>query len=103
MEAYVGVDVQIHSFLTSALVGGEWSASHAPTALPPVPIRQKVGWTPQSRSGREEEKILDLTGTRNSEPSVVQHIASRYTDYAIQVPFKICIKVILQSMSMYFK
>jgi hypothetical protein len=100
----MGVDVQIHSVLTSALVGGEWSASHAPTALPPVPIRQEVGWTPQSRSGRrEEEKILDLTGTRNSEPSVVQHIASRYTNYAIPVPFKICIDVMLQSMSMYSK
>jgi hypothetical protein len=28
MKAYGGVDVQIHIFLTSALAGGEWSASH---------------------------------------------------------------------------
>jgi hypothetical protein len=27
MKAYMGVDVQTHVFLTSALVGGEWSAS----------------------------------------------------------------------------
>jgi hypothetical protein len=27
MKAYRGVDVQIHIFLTSVLVGGEWSAS----------------------------------------------------------------------------
>jgi hypothetical protein len=27
MNTYGGVDVQIHVFLTSALVGGEWSAS----------------------------------------------------------------------------
>jgi hypothetical protein len=27
MKAYGGVYVQIHIFLTSALVGGEWSAS----------------------------------------------------------------------------
>jgi hypothetical protein len=27
MKAYEGVDVEIHIFLTSALVGGEWSAS----------------------------------------------------------------------------
>jgi hypothetical protein len=27
MKTYGGVDVQIHVFLTSALVGGDWSAS----------------------------------------------------------------------------
>jgi hypothetical protein len=27
MKANVGVDVQIHIFLTSAIAGGEWSAS----------------------------------------------------------------------------
>jgi hypothetical protein len=27
MKAYGGLDVLIHIFLTSALVGGEWSAS----------------------------------------------------------------------------
>jgi hypothetical protein len=28
MKAYGGVDVWIHIFLTSALAGGEWPASH---------------------------------------------------------------------------
>jgi hypothetical protein len=42
---------------------------------------------PQSRSGRsEEKKILDLTGTRTSNPLVVQPVVSRYTDYAIPAP-----------------
>jgi hypothetical protein len=39
---------------------------------------------PQSRSGRfGDEKILDPSGTRTPDPSVVQPVASRYTDYAI--------------------
>jgi hypothetical protein len=29
MKAYGGVDVQIHVFLTSELVGGQWSASRS--------------------------------------------------------------------------
>jgi hypothetical protein len=41
----------------------------------------------QSWSGRHgEEKILDPTGTRNSDLSIVQLLASRYTDWAILVP-----------------
>jgi hypothetical protein len=31
MKTYGGVDVQIHIFLTLALVGGEWSASRPGT------------------------------------------------------------------------
>jgi hypothetical protein len=42
MKAYGGVDVEIHIFLTSVLVGGEWSASRpcrfTPEKEPPVPI-----------------------------------------------------------------
>jgi hypothetical protein len=37
MKAYGGVDVQTHVFLTSALVGVEWSAL-LPGKEPPVPI-----------------------------------------------------------------
>jgi hypothetical protein len=62
---------------------------HAPVALPqekdPPPPRysldRRLGG-PQSRSGRRgEEKILEPTGTRNSDPSVVQPVVSHYTDY----------------------
>jgi hypothetical protein len=43
------------------------------------PLYRRLGG-PQSRSGRRgEEKILDS----NSDPSVVQPVASRYTDWAI--------------------
>jgi hypothetical protein len=34
MKAYEEVDVQIHIFLTSALDGGEWSASHPGRFIP---------------------------------------------------------------------
>jgi hypothetical protein len=42
MKTYGEVDVSIHIFLTSAIVGGEWSASRpfrfTPGKEPPVPI-----------------------------------------------------------------
>jgi hypothetical protein len=34
-------------FMTSALDGGEWSASRPSRALPPVPIGQEAGWAPE--------------------------------------------------------
>jgi hypothetical protein len=89
MKAQVGVDVWIHIFLTSALAGGEWSAS--------CPGRFTLGthWIeglggPQRRSGQfGEEKILDLTGNRIPEPSVVQPVTSHYTDYATLAPYNV--------------
>jgi hypothetical protein len=87
MKAYGGVDVQTHVFLTSALVGGEWPASHSGRFTPgerAAGTHLIGGWVdPQSRSGHGEEKILDLTGTRTPDSLVFQPVASRYTDYAI--------------------
>jgi hypothetical protein len=84
MKAYGGMDIQIHIFLTSALVGGEWSVSR-PAALSPgkepeVPIIQEGWWTP--------EPIWTIWRRQNSwpyqdtksDPSVVHPVASRYTD-----------------------
>jgi hypothetical protein len=72
--------------MTSALVRGEWSASRTGRFIrgeraPPVPIEEKVGWTPESvwTLWRRENSWA----YRASDPSVVQTIASRYTDYAI--------------------
>jgi hypothetical protein len=51
---------------------------------------------PHSRSGRSgKEKILYPTGTRTPTPSVVQPVAIRYTDYAIQAPRVAVVVVII--------
>jgi hypothetical protein len=61
---------------------------HAPVALspgkePPVPIGEEVGWTPAPvwKTWRSEKSSHYRDS--NSDPSVVQLVASRYTDYFI--------------------
>jgi hypothetical protein len=79
------VDVQIHVFFASALVGGQWSAS-GPSRFssgkgPTVPIGWEVGWTP--------EPVWSIWRSENSLPyrdsysdsRVVQPVGSHYTDY----------------------
>ena len=65
-------------FLTSALEGGERSASRPGRSLPPgkdpVPIVQEAGWV----SG-QVRKILPPPGF---DPRTVQPVGSWYTDYA---------------------
>jgi hypothetical protein len=71
MKTYGGVDAQIHIFLASALVGGEWSALR-PCRFTPVeraPGTHWIGSWVDLRIGLDEvEKILDPTGTRNVSP-----------------------------------
>jgi hypothetical protein len=65
MKGVGGVEVQLHSFLTSALDGGEWSASRPYRFTPEkeyrYPLNRRLGG-PQSRSGRfgEEKKTICL-------------------------------------------
>jgi hypothetical protein len=91
MKVYGGMDVYIHFFLTSALVEGKLSDSR-PCHSPPgekslrYPLERRLG-KPQSRSGeRGEEKNTRPYRDSNSVPSVVQPVASRYTDYPIPAP-----------------
>jgi hypothetical protein len=66
-----------------------WVVSFTPLPLYPrgkrlrYPLNRRLG-KPQSRSGRHGvEKIIDPTGIRTPTSSVVQPMASRYTDWAI--------------------
>jgi hypothetical protein len=67
MKAYGGVDVQIHIFLTSALVAGEWSASHAGrlSSGERIPGAHWIGGWVDARAAlddAEKRKFLTLPG-----------------------------------------
>jgi hypothetical protein len=64
MKAYGGVDVYIHIFLTSALAGGEWSASRPGRFTPGgrAPCTHWIGGWVDPRAGLEDiEKRQFLT------------------------------------------
>jgi hypothetical protein len=65
MKAYGRVDVQIHIFLTLALVEGEWSVSRHSHFTPGerAPGTHWIGGWVDPRAGLDDvEKILDPTG-----------------------------------------
>jgi hypothetical protein len=64
MKKYGGMDVEIQIFLTSALVGGEWSASHR-GKNPKYPVIRRLG---ESQNRSSQVKTLDATETRNLIP-----------------------------------
>jgi hypothetical protein len=71
--------------LTSALVGGEWSALH-PRSEFPVSIGQEAGWSSKLvwMTWREERSCPSQDS--NSDPSTIQLIASYYFDCTILAP-----------------
>jgi hypothetical protein len=82
MKGYGRVNVQIHIFLTSALVGGEWSASRPGGFTHGERDRGThwIGGWVDPRTGLddvEKRKFLPYRDS-NSDPSVVQPVASRY-------------------------
>jgi hypothetical protein len=86
IEAHLGERrYSSYSFLTSALEGGEWSASPPGRALPPgkeppVPTVQKAGWAPEPVwTQRLEEKSSASVGDRTP---AVQSVVRHYTDWA---------------------
>jgi hypothetical protein len=76
-----GEEYSSYSFLTSALGGGERSASRPDRALlpgkgPPVRIVQEAGWVPQSVwTQRIEEKFFRLCRGSNLDRLVVQPVS----------------------------
>jgi hypothetical protein len=69
MKAYGVVDVLIHIFLTSAIVGGEWSASQAGRFTPRerAPGTYWLGGSVDPRVGlddMEKRKFLTLLGLK---------------------------------------
>jgi hypothetical protein len=79
----VGVEIQV--FLTSALVGGEYSASRPGRFTTgeelPVRIGWEAGWAPVGLNDMEKWKVLIPTGLE-LRLLIVEPVASRYTDYA---------------------
>jgi hypothetical protein len=73
-----------YSFSTSAVDGGEWSASRpgralAPAKGPPVPIVQEAAWAPEPVwTRRLEEKSSRLCRGSNLDHPVVHPIATLY-------------------------
>jgi hypothetical protein len=64
MKAYGRVDVYVHIFLTSTLVGGEWSVSRpgcfTPKERGPPPLHWKGDWV-GLRASLDDVKIKFLT------------------------------------------
>jgi hypothetical protein len=81
VKAYWGVEVWLHAFLTLALYGGGWSASHTGRFTPSerAPGTHWIGGWVGPRAGLDtivKEKFQTLPGP---EPLIVQPIAQRYT------------------------
>jgi hypothetical protein len=79
MQAYWGVEVYFHAFLTSALDGGDWSAPRPGRFTPKARVlgtHWVGGWVSRSGRGGEEKNSQPLPGI---EPRIIQPVAQRYT------------------------
>jgi len=68
IKTFGAVEVQPHTFLTSALDGGEWSVSHSHRSTPWVqlryPLDRSLGVTQSlfGRGGEENKPIISVAG-----------------------------------------
>jgi hypothetical protein len=90
MKAYGGVDVQNQVFLTSVLLGGEWSPSSSGRFTSGQDLRyplDRMLGEPQSRSGLHAEmKIITHTGYSNS--GFLDHPTLSQSLYRLCYPLK---------------
>jgi hypothetical protein len=70
-------------FMTSAVVGGEWSASRPPGKEPPVLIGYEIVWTPKPVWTTWRRENSWHYQDSNSDPSVVQPVAQSLYAWAI--------------------
>jgi hypothetical protein len=80
-----------YSFLTSALDGGEWSASRPGRALPPgkgppVPIVQEAGWAPEPVWTQVRGNILCPCRGSNLDRPIVQSVVRHYIAWTTKAP-----------------
>jgi hypothetical protein len=84
-EALGGRGYRSCSFSTSAIDGGEWSASRPGRALapgkgPPVPIVQEAGWASEAVWTQARGKILSPLPGIEPRSRLVQPVARHYAD-----------------------
>jgi hypothetical protein len=84
---YEGVEIRAPPFLTSAIDGGEWSASRSCRFNPGemVPVTHCIGGWVGPRTGMDslEKRKLDPSGNRTP---ITYPVARRYTDSVIPAP-----------------
>jgi hypothetical protein len=88
MKTYWGVEIYLHAFLTSALDGGEWSASRPGrfTSRERAPGTHWIGGWVGLRAVLDavmNRKIPSSRRESNPRNPIVQPVAQLYTDWAI--------------------
>jgi hypothetical protein len=92
MKAYEGVDVERHIFLTSALVGDEWSASR-PGRFTPVERAPGTHWIESlvnpraSLDNLEKRKFLTLPGLELRLPLLFAKLRNIIFRQLVLLPF----------------
>jgi hypothetical protein len=88
MKAYGGVNVQIHVFFTTALVGGEWSASRPGRFTPGerTPGTHWIGGWVDPRAGLDDVEKRTLLNLLGLELRPLGCPAGSYSLYRLRYP-----------------